>query len=147
MLVFSRWASTFYVTVSEIAWSLWWVGVWIYNRVTGVRFPTEPRDVFVLTASRRALGAHPASNLINFLWSFRGIKRTGHQAYHSPPSGSRTENSWSFAFTHPFIFMAWCVIVLRTRFLPCSVYGGEWSASSPSHFLRGSFGGEEWMWW
>jgi hypothetical protein len=39
-----------------------------------------------------------------------GIKRPGREADHSPPSRFEVKNTWNFASTPQFFFIAWCLI-------------------------------------
>jgi len=39
-----------------------------------------------------------------------GIKRTGREADHSPPSSAKVKNAWSYTFTPQYVFMAWCLV-------------------------------------
>jgi hypothetical protein len=61
-------------------------------------------------ASRPALGLTQSS--IQWApWSlFPGIKRPGRGADHSPPSSGEVRNVWSCTYTHPCLFVAWCLI-------------------------------------
>jgi len=39
-----------------------------------------------------------------------GVKRQGREAYHSPPSATEVKQVWSYTFTPPYVFMAWCLV-------------------------------------
>jgi hypothetical protein len=41
--------------------------------------------------------------------SFPGGKAARHEADHSPPSGTKVKNAWSYTSTPQYIFMAWCL--------------------------------------
>jgi hypothetical protein len=56
-------------------------------------------------------GANPASSprgTAGFLHV--GVKRPGRETDHSPPSSAEVKNEWSYTFTLPYVFMAWCLI-------------------------------------
>jgi hypothetical protein len=40
----------------------------------------------------------------------QGIKQPRHEADHSPPSGAKVKNVWSYTSTPPCVFMAWYLI-------------------------------------
>jgi hypothetical protein len=48
--------------------------------------------------------AHPASYATGTRGSFPEIKRPGHEADHSPPSGARAKSAWSYNSTPPIRF-------------------------------------------
>jgi hypothetical protein len=43
-------------------------------------------------------------NIVTRLWA------EWHEADHSPLSNAKVKNAWSYTFTLPIIFMAWCLI-------------------------------------
>jgi hypothetical protein len=47
---------------------------------------------------------------------FPGVKRTGREADHSPPSNAEMKKGWSYTSTTPYVFMAWCFINTRGNF-------------------------------
>jgi hypothetical protein len=51
----------------------------------------------------------------------RGIKRPGHETDHSPPSSAEDMNSWSYIFTPPYVFIAWCLAEHRDNFALSSI--------------------------
>jgi hypothetical protein len=62
------------------------------------------------TVSRMAVGpTHPPIE-----WSSGppspGVKPPALIADHSHPSSAEVKNAWSYASTHPYVFMAWCLI-------------------------------------
>jgi hypothetical protein len=44
-----------------------------------------------------------------------GVKRSGHEADHSPPSNAETKNTWTYTSTSPYIFLAQCLISSAQR--------------------------------
>jgi len=38
-----------------------------------------------------------------------GVKRPGRAAEHSSSSSAKVKNAWSYASTHPYVFMVWCL--------------------------------------
>jgi hypothetical protein len=45
-----------------------------------------------------------------------GVKRTGREAYHSPPSSAEIKNAWSYTSTPQYVFMAWRFVKDRDNF-------------------------------
>jgi hypothetical protein len=45
-----------------------------------------------------------------------GVKRSGREADHSPPSSAKVKNAWSYTSTPQYIFMAWCLVKHRDNF-------------------------------
>jgi len=39
-----------------------------------------------------------------------GIKRSGREADHSPPSTAEVENTWSYTSIPQYVFIAWCLV-------------------------------------
>jgi hypothetical protein len=58
--------------------------------------------------------AHPASDGYRGLFP-GGVKRTGREADHSPPSTAEIKNAWSYTSTRPYL-MAWSLVKQRDRF-------------------------------
>jgi hypothetical protein len=48
--------------------------------------------------------------------SFLGVKRPGRKANHSPSSSAEVQNTWSYASTPQYIFMAWRLVKHRDNF-------------------------------
>jgi len=72
------------------------------------------KRIFLLaTASRPTLG--PTQSPTQWL---PGVKRSGREADHSPPSSAEVEvkNAWSYTSTPPIAFMAWCLVKHRNNF-------------------------------
>jgi len=44
-----------------------------------------------------------------------GVKWSGHEADHSPLSSAEVNNSWSYTFIPPYIFLVWCLIKQRVH--------------------------------
>jgi hypothetical protein len=45
-----------------------------------------------------------------------GLKWSGREVEHSPPSSAKIENSWIYTSITPCVFMAWCLIKHRDKF-------------------------------
>jgi hypothetical protein len=71
-------------------------------------------------ASRPVLGpTQPPIQCVS--WDLSpGIKRSGREADHSPPSSVEVKNAWSCTSTHPYVFMAWCLVKHRDDLTPVS---------------------------
>jgi hypothetical protein len=39
-----------------------------------------------------------------------GLKGTGRETDHSPPSSAEVKNSWNYTSTPPYVFIVWCLI-------------------------------------
>jgi hypothetical protein len=81
--------------------------------MAGDRFPAE---IFLfLTASIPALG--PTQNPIQWIAEAlsSGVKRSGREADHSPPSTSDVKNAWSYTSTE-YVFMASNLVKHRDNF-------------------------------
>jgi hypothetical protein len=44
---------------------------------------------------------------------YRGVKRPGREADHSPPSSAKVKNVWSYTFTSQYGFKVWCTVEKR----------------------------------
>jgi hypothetical protein len=44
------------------------------------------------------------------------VKWTWHEADHSPPSGAKVKNVWSYTSILPYMYMAWYLIKHRENF-------------------------------
>jgi hypothetical protein len=52
-----------------------------------------------------------------FLGPFlRGVKRSGSEADHSPPSSIEPKYVWSYTSTPIYVFIAWCLVKHRDKF-------------------------------
>jgi hypothetical protein len=73
--------------------------------------------IFVLTTlSRTALGpTQPPIQWVRGALSL-GVKRPGHEADHSHPSGAAVKNSWNYTSTPQYVFVAWCLVKHRDNF-------------------------------
>jgi hypothetical protein len=45
-----------------------------------------------------------------------GVKRSGREADHSPPSSAKVRNAWSYIFLSQYVFMAWCLVKYDDNF-------------------------------
>jgi hypothetical protein len=48
---------------------------------------------------------------------FLGIKRSGREANHSPPSSAEINNAWKCTSTPQYVFMVWCLVKHRDNFI------------------------------
>jgi hypothetical protein len=48
--------------------------------------------------------------------SFPGVKRSGREADHSPPSNAEFKNVWSYISIHPYVFMSWYLVKQKDNF-------------------------------
>jgi hypothetical protein len=69
---------------------LLWVYYWHY-RSSRVRFPTGAGNFSLHQRVPNGSGAHPASYPMGTSGSFRGVKRPGREADHSPPSSAEVK--------------------------------------------------------
>jgi hypothetical protein len=61
--------------------------------------------------------AHPASCSTDTGSLSVGIKRPGREAYHSSPSSAEVNNTWRYTSTPQYVFMAWCLVKHRDKFI------------------------------
>jgi hypothetical protein len=67
------------------------------DRLIVVRLPAEARDYFALLRSvQTGSGDHPALYSMDNGGSLPGVKRSGSEADHSPPSSAEMKNVWSY---------------------------------------------------
>jgi hypothetical protein len=66
----------------------------------------------VQTGSR----THPDSYPISTGALYPGVKQVGREADHSLPYSVEVKNEWGYTFTHPYVFMAWCLVKPRDNF-------------------------------
>jgi hypothetical protein len=45
-----------------------------------------------------------------------GVKRPGHEADSSPPSGAKFKNAWSYTSTPQYVFIVWYLVIHRENF-------------------------------
>jgi hypothetical protein len=121
----------------------WWVGV---------RVPVGSR---IFSSSRRPDRLCGSPNLLSkgYRGSFPGIKRSGLEADHSPPTSAEIKKKWIYTSAPPYAFMAWCLICWAQGqlylFLPLvrvfkykcnlstsNVYDEVWSEKFPVKFQR-----------
>jgi hypothetical protein len=50
-----------------------------------------------------------------------GVKRPERESGHIPPSVAEVEDTWGHTSTHPYVFLAWCLVKHRDNFTFCSV--------------------------
>jgi hypothetical protein len=63
-----------------------------------------------ITVSRPAVGSiQPPIQWVPVSLSL-GVKRSGREADHSPPSSAEVKNAWSYTFTPKYNFMTWCSV-------------------------------------
>jgi hypothetical protein len=63
--------------------------------------------IFLLSTSSR-LGLGPTHTPIQWIWGAfsLGVKQTGHETDHSPPTSAKVKNMWMYASTPSYVFMA-----------------------------------------
>jgi hypothetical protein len=61
-------------------------------------------------SSRQALG--PTQLPVQWVRGavYAGVKRPGHEAYHSPPTSAEVKKTWVYTFPPPYVFMVYCLI-------------------------------------
>jgi hypothetical protein len=79
-------------------------------RVGGVRFSAGAGNFSLHHCLQTDSGAHPASYPMGTRGFFLGVKRSGREADHSPPSSAEVKNAWSYTSFPHCIFMAWCLV-------------------------------------
>jgi len=73
------------------------------------------RNLGCYITGKTGFGTHSASFPMSTGVSFPAVKRPGHEADHSPPSSAEVKNEWSHTSTHPYFFIAWCLVTYRIR--------------------------------
>jgi hypothetical protein len=71
-------------------------------------FPRRGRDSFL--PPRPDLLWGPAFSPMGTESTSPGGKRPGREADHSPLSSAEVKKTWSYTSSHPYVFMAWCLI-------------------------------------
>jgi len=95
-----------------VAQSVKWLGYGLDDRNS---IPARGRDFFS-SSPRLDLLWGPSNCQTNGYWSLiPGVKRSGHEADHSLPSGVDVKNVWSSTATPQYVFMAWCLVKRRDR--------------------------------
>jgi hypothetical protein len=61
------------------------------DRMNGIRFPAGAGNFFLRRHVQNGSGAHPASYPMGTGGSFPGVKRSGREADHSPPSSAEVK--------------------------------------------------------
>jgi hypothetical protein len=61
-------------------------------------------------------GTHPAPYPVGTGGSFLGVKQSGREANHSPPSSAEVKNECSYTSTPQYVVMAWCLVMYRDNF-------------------------------
>jgi hypothetical protein len=101
--------------------------------MVGGSSPERMVEIFLFTtASRPALGPNqPLIQLVPGALSV-GANRPGNETDHSPPSGAEVKNAWSYTFTPPYVFKAWCSVKKSVgTILPLPFTHQEADCSSP----------------
>jgi len=80
-----------------------------------ILFPVGAGKFSLYHRVQNGSGAHPDSYLMGSRGSFTGVKRSGREAYHSPPSSAYVKNAWSYTSTPQYALMAWCSVTRSTR--------------------------------
>jgi hypothetical protein len=89
------------------------LGYGLADRGSRVRFPAGAGNFSLHHNVQNGSGAHPSSYPMGNRGSFRGVKRPGREADHSPPSSAEVKNAWSYTSTPQYAFMAWCLFKHR----------------------------------
>jgi hypothetical protein len=75
-----------------------------------VQVPAEAGIFLFTTVTRPVLGpTQPPIQWVPGALSL-GVKRSGREADHSPPSGAEVKNEWSYVSTPQYVFMEWCSV-------------------------------------
>jgi hypothetical protein len=85
--------------------------------MTRVKFPARAKRFSLSLHVQTGSGAHPASYPMNTGSFYPEVKRPGCEADHSPPYSAKVKKKWSYTFTNPQVFMAWCVVSTRDKFI------------------------------
>jgi len=54
-------------------------------------------------------------------YCFLGVKLSGREADHSPPSNAEVQNAWSYTSIPQYIFLAWCLVKSTGNNFPLSL--------------------------
>jgi hypothetical protein len=73
--------------------------------VVGVRVPVGSR-IFSSPNVQTGSGVHPTSYPMDTGVLSPGVKRQGREADHSPPTTAEVKNTWIYASSRPYAFMA-----------------------------------------
>jgi hypothetical protein len=79
--------------------------------MTRVQFLTDNEVFFLFTTVPISnLGpTQPSIQCVSGSLSLE-VNWPGYEAKHSPPSSAKVENVWNYTSTHPYVFMAWCLL-------------------------------------
>jgi hypothetical protein len=92
------------------------LGYGLDDRGSRVRFSAGAGNFSLHHHVQNGSGAHPASYRRILGALSLGIKRSGCEADHSPPSIAEVKNEWSYTSTPQYVFMAWCLVKHRDNF-------------------------------
>jgi hypothetical protein len=90
-------------------------GCWLNDRRVGVRVLVESR-IFSFPRRPDWFWGSPISYPMGSGGSFRGEKRRGREADHTPPAIGEVKKIWIYTSTLVYAFMAWCLISLSNPF-------------------------------
>jgi hypothetical protein len=79
-------------------------------RIGRSQFDSREGRRFLFSSPPLRSGSHPAPYPRSTRALSPGTKRPGRESYHSPPSSVEVKNTWSYTFTPPHVFMAWCLV-------------------------------------
>jgi hypothetical protein len=93
------------------------LGYGLDDRGSRVRFAEGTGKFFFTIASRTALG--PTQLPIQWVPGALslGLKRPGREADHWPHLVPRSKNEWGYTSTPQYVFMAWCLVKHRDKFI------------------------------
>jgi len=78
--------------------------------------PAGRREFFSLHRVQTGSGAHTASKPVGTGALSPWVKRPRQEAHHLPPPTAEVKNTWSCTSTHPYVFIAQCLVKYRIRF-------------------------------
>jgi hypothetical protein len=86
------------------------LGYGLDDRGSRVRFPTGAGNFSLHHRVQNGSGAHPASYPVVTRGSFAWVKLLNLNLTNHLHIVSRSKNAWSYTFTPPYVFMAWCLV-------------------------------------
>jgi hypothetical protein len=79
-------------------------GYGLDDRRVGVGVPVGSR-IFTSPTVQTGSGVHPTSYTMGTGGSFPGVRRSGREADHSPPTSAEVKKMWIYISTPPYVFM------------------------------------------
>jgi hypothetical protein len=105
--------------IHSAAWTIQLIygqGSGLTGQVIGVRSPAGAKYFLFSATHRPALGPNQPPIQMLPRAPHAEVKWQGHAADHSPWPGAEIKHTWSYSSTHPYSFMAWCLITSRDKF-------------------------------